>query len=95
VVPSAIGMPRALRRLIVSFIAVMAAVLIVAVAIAKIISLVDSPHNAARDLESALGYWPLILVAVVVLTVGLAALPIRRGAPDRPDDRMTESRSSL
>jgi divalent metal cation (Fe/Co/Zn/Cd) transporter len=88
-------MPRPVRRLLVSFIAVMAAFLIGAVAIAKIISLVDSPHNAARDLENALGFWPLILLAVIVITVGLAATSIGRRAPDRPEDRLTKSRSPL
>ncbi len=89
-------MPRPVRRLLVSFIAVMAAFLIGAVAIAKIISLVDSPHNAARDLENALGnYWPLILLAVIVFTVGLAATRIGRHAPDGPEDRLTKSRSPL
>jgi hypothetical protein len=33
------------------------------------------PHEAAAGLESAIGgYWPLMLVAILVLTIGLSAL---------------------
>ena len=36
---------------------------------------VFGPHEAAADLESAIGgYWPLILVAILVLTIGISAL---------------------
>jgi hypothetical protein len=72
-------MPRAIRRLAVSFIAVVAAVLIVTVAIAKIISIVDNPHDAGAFVESAMGtYWPVILVAVALAAVGIALIPLRK-----------------
>ena len=59
----------------------MTAVLIGAVAIAKLVSLMRGPHEAAADLESAIGgYWPLILLAILVLTVGLFA--VGRGKVD-------------
>jgi predicted CDP-diglyceride synthetase/phosphatidate cytidylyltransferase len=68
-------MPRVLTRLLVSFLIAMTAVLILAVGIAKLVSLMRGPHEAAADLESAIGgYWPLILVAIVVLTIGLSTL---------------------
>ena len=44
-------------------------------AIAKLVSLIRGPHEAAADLESAIGgYWPLILIAIVVVTIGLSTL---------------------
>jgi hypothetical protein len=53
-------------------------VLTVAVAITKLVSIFRSPHEAAADLESAIGgYWPTILTAIVALTVGLCF--VRRG----------------
>lgn len=68
-------MRRALTRLLVSFLIAVAAVLILAVGIAKLVSLMRGPHEAAADLESAIGgYWPLILVAIVVVTIGLSTL---------------------
>jgi hypothetical protein len=68
-------MRRVLTRLLFSFVIAVTAVLILAVAIAKLVSLMRGPHEAAADLESAIGgYWPLILVAIVVLTIGLSTL---------------------
>jgi hypothetical protein len=68
-------MRRVLTRVLFSFLIAVAVVLIVAVGIAKLVSLMRGPHEAAADLESAIGgYWPLILVAIVVLTVGLSAV---------------------
>ncbi len=78
-------MRRTMRRLIFSFIGVTAAVLIVGVSIAKIISIVDTPHDAAHALETALGgYWPVILLVVVVATLGIALYPLRAGGTQRP-----------
>jgi hypothetical protein len=74
-------MRRVLRRLLFSFLIAVTAVLIGAVAIAKLVSLMRGPHEAAADLESAIGgYWPLILLAILVLTVGLSA--VGRGKVD-------------
>lgn len=68
-------MRRVLTRLLFSFVIAVTAVLILAVAIAKLVSLMRGPHEAAADLESAIGgYWPLILIAIVVLTIGLSTL---------------------
>ncbi len=68
-------MRRAVSRVLISFVIAVTVVLIGAVAIAKLVSLIRGPHEAAADLESAIGgYWPLILGAIVVLTVGLSAL---------------------
>jgi hypothetical protein len=61
-----------LTRVFFSFLIAVTVVLIVAVAIAKLVSIFRSPHEAAADLESAIGgEWPLILLAIVVLTVAL------------------------
>jgi predicted CDP-diglyceride synthetase/phosphatidate cytidylyltransferase len=74
-------MRRVLTRLLFSFLIAVTAVLIGAVAIAKLVSLMRGPHEAAADLESAIGgYWPLILLAILVLTVGLSA--VGRGKVD-------------
>jgi predicted CDP-diglyceride synthetase/phosphatidate cytidylyltransferase len=68
-------MRRVLTRLLVSFVIAVTAVLILAVAIAKLVSLMRGPHEAAADLESAIGgYWPLILIAIVLVTIGLSTL---------------------
>lgn len=68
-------MRRVLTRLLFSFVIAVTAVLILAVAIAKLVSLMRGPHEAAADLESAIGgYWPLILVGIVVVTIGLSTL---------------------
>ena len=73
-------MRRVLTRVFFSFLIAVTVVLIVAVAIAKLVSLMRGPHEAAADLESAIGgYWPVILIAIVVLTVGLCL--VRRGRP--------------
>jgi len=54
---------------------------IAAVAIAKLVSLMRGPHEAAADLESAIGgYWPLIIAAIAALTVGFA-LAAAQGEP--------------
>lgn len=72
-------MPRALRRLVFALIGVSAAVMLVSVAIAKLISIVDNPHDGAAFLELALGtYWPVIVVAVAVTSIGIALYPPRR-----------------
>jgi uncharacterized membrane protein len=72
-------MPRSLRRLLLALIGLSAAVLIVSVAVAKFISIVDTPHDAAAFLESMLGtYWPVIVVAVALISVGIAMYPLRR-----------------
>jgi hypothetical protein len=61
-------------RVLISFVIAVTVVLIGAVAIAKLVSLIRGPHEAAADLESAIGgYWPLILAAILVLTIGLSA----------------------
>ena len=74
-------MRRVLTRLLFSFLIAVTAVLIGAVAIAKLVSLMRGPHEAAADLESAIGgYWPLIPLAILVLTVGLSA--VGRGKVD-------------
>jgi hypothetical protein len=71
-------MRTAFTRVFFSFLIAVTVVLIVAVAIAKLVSIFRSPHEAAADLESAIGgEWPLILLAIVVLTVGLCF--VRRG----------------
>jgi hypothetical protein len=67
-------MRRMFTRVLISFLIAVTVVLIGAVAIAKLVSLIRGPHEAAADLESAIGgYWPLILAAILVLTVGLSA----------------------
>jgi integral membrane sensor domain MASE1 len=72
-------MQRAVRRLAVAFVVVVAAVLILTVAIAKTISIVDKPHDAAAFVESAMGtYWPVILVVIALASVGIAIFPLRR-----------------
>jgi hypothetical protein len=74
VVPSPVEMRRAVSRVLISFVIAVTVVLIGAVAIAKLVSLIRGPHEAAADLESAIGgYWALILGAIVVLTIGLSA----------------------
>jgi hypothetical protein len=71
-------MQRVLTRVFFSFVIAVTVVLIVAVAIAKLVSIFRSPHEAAADMESAIGgEWPLIVLAIVVLTVGLYL--VRRG----------------
>jgi len=72
-------MQRAIRRLVVSFVAVVAAVLIIAIGVDKAISLVDTPHDGAAFVESAMGtFWPVILLAVALATVSIALIPLRR-----------------
>jgi hypothetical protein len=79
VIFSPLAMPRAIRRLVFALIGVTAAVLLVSVAIAKLISIVDTPHDAAAFLESVLGtYWPVIVAAVALTSVGIALYPQRR-----------------
>jgi hypothetical protein len=71
-----------ISRVFFSFLIAVTVVLIVAVAIAKLVSIFRSPHEAAADLESAIGgEWPLILLAIVVLTVALCF--VRRGPVTR------------
>lgn len=68
-------MRRVLIRILFSFLIAVTAVLIAAVAIAKLVSLMRGPHEAAADLESAIGgYWPLILIAIAALTAGLSVV---------------------
>jgi predicted CDP-diglyceride synthetase/phosphatidate cytidylyltransferase len=68
-------MRRILIRILFSFLIAVAVVLIAAVAIAKLVSLMRGPHEAAADLESAIGgYWPLILIAIAALTAGLSVV---------------------
>lgn len=72
-------MQRAIRRLAVSFVAVVAAVLVITIGVDKAISLVDTPHDGAAFVESAMGtFWPAILVVVALATVGIALIPLRR-----------------
>jgi hypothetical protein len=72
-------MQRAIRRLVVAFVAVVVAVLVVTIGIDKLISIVDTPHDGAAFVESAMGtYWPVILVAVALASVGIALVPLRR-----------------
>ena len=69
-----------LSRVFFSFLIAVTVVLLVAVAIAKLVSIIRSPHEAAADLESAIGgYWPLILVSIVALTVGSLLRPPGHG----------------
>lgn len=76
---SPLVMQRATRRLVVAFVAVVVAVLVLTIGIDKLISLVDTPHDGAAFVESAMGtYWPVILVAVALATVGIALIPLRR-----------------
>jgi hypothetical protein len=68
-------MRRAVTRVFFSFVIAVTVVLIVAVAIAKLESIIRGRHQAAADLESAIGgYWPLMLVAIAVLTIGISAV---------------------
>jgi hypothetical protein len=72
-------MGQVLTRIFFSFLIAVTVVLLVAVAVAKLVSLMRGPHEAAADLESVIGgYWPLIVAAIVVLTAGLSA--VRRGS---------------
>jgi hypothetical protein len=76
---SPLAMQRAIHRLVLSFVAVVAAALVVTIAIDKVISLVDTPHDAAAFVESAMGtYWPVILVVVALASLGIALIPLRR-----------------
>ncbi len=66
---------RILSRLFFSFVIAVTILLIVATSIAVLIGLARGPHEAAQDLETTIGaYWPLILVSILVLTGGLAAV---------------------
>jgi hypothetical protein len=72
-------MQRAVRRLVVSFVAVVVAALVLTIGVDKLISLVDTPHNGAAFVESAMGtYWPVILLVVALATVSFALIPLRR-----------------
>ena len=72
-------MRRTIRRLVFSLIGVTALVLLIGVAIAKAISIVDTPHDGAAFLESAIGtYWAVIVAADVVVSLGVALYPLRR-----------------
>ena len=72
-------MRKTLRRLAVALVVAVGGLLLGTVAIAKVISLVDSPHDAARAVESAMGtFWPVIVVAVALAAVGFALYPVRR-----------------
>lgn len=72
-------MPRALRRLVFALIGLTVAVMLVGVAVAKVISIFDNPHDGAAFLESVLGtYWPVIVIAVALTSVGIALYPQRR-----------------
>jgi hypothetical protein len=63
----------------VSFVAVVVAALVLTIGVDKLISLVDTPHNGAAFVESAMGtYWPVILLVVALATVGFALIPLRR-----------------
>jgi predicted CDP-diglyceride synthetase/phosphatidate cytidylyltransferase len=74
-------MRRVLTRVFFSFLIAVTVVLIVAVAIAKLVSIFRSPHEAAADMESAIGgYWLVIVIAIVALTVGLCF--VRRSPRD-------------
>jgi hypothetical protein len=65
-----------LSRVFFSFLIAVTVIMIVAVSLSVVVGLVRSPHEAAADLESAIGgEWPLILVLIVVLTVGLCFVP--------------------
>jgi len=76
-------MRRVLTRVLFSFLIAVTVVLIVAVGVAKLVSLMRGPHEAAADLESAIGgYWPVILVAIAVLTVSLSAVSRGNVTPD-------------
>jgi hypothetical protein len=45
------------------------------VAIAKLVTLMRGPHEAAADLESAIGgYWPLFVIAIAALTACLSVM---------------------
>jgi hypothetical protein len=79
VILSPLAMPKTIRRLVFSLICVTAAVLLISVAIAKAISILDTPHDAAAFLESVLGtYWPVIVVADALISVGIALYLPRR-----------------
>lgn len=74
-----VGLPaemrRVLTRVVFSFLTAMAVVLILATSIAVLVGLMRGPHEAAADLESAIGgYWPLFIVVIAALTIGLSAL---------------------
>ena len=72
-------MERVIRRLAVSFVAVVAAVLVITIGVDKAISLVDTPHDGAAFVESAMGnFWPVITATVALATVGIALIPLRR-----------------
>jgi O-antigen/teichoic acid export membrane protein len=77
-------MGRVLKRIVFSFLIAVTVVLIAAVAIAKLVSLMRGPHEAAADLESAIGgYWPLMVLAIVALTIGLSVVGRGTSAPER------------
>jgi hypothetical protein len=77
-------MPRAVTRIVISFVIAVTIVLIAAVAIAKLVSLMRGPHEAAADLESAIGgYWPLIIAAIAALTLGFSLAGGGRATPER------------
>jgi hypothetical protein len=68
-------MRRVLTRILFSFLIAVALVLIAAVAIAKLVTLMRGPHEAAADLESAIGgYWPLFVIAIAALTACLSVM---------------------
>ena len=53
--------------------------MLVSVGVAKFISIVDNPHDGAAFLESVLGtFWPVIVVAVALTSIGIALYPQRR-----------------
>jgi hypothetical protein len=76
---SPLAMPRAIRRLVFSFVAVVVAALVITIGVDKVISIVDTPHDGAAFVESAMGtYWPIILVIVALASLGIALIPLRR-----------------
>jgi predicted CDP-diglyceride synthetase/phosphatidate cytidylyltransferase len=76
-------MPRAVTRIVISSSSPSRSLLIAA-AIAKLVSRMRGPHEAAADLESAIGgYWPLIIVAIAALTVGFSLAGGGRATPER------------
>jgi hypothetical protein len=74
---SPLVMQRTMRRLVLTLLVLTVALLIATVAVAKIMSMVDNPHDAAAFVETTLGtYLPAILVAIAIVSLAVAFYPL-------------------